>query len=128
LVPHSGDLVAGGAVRLAEELNERPVAFLEHFHPGTLPSALAFADDGMGAVLMTVLKRAEDGGAVIVRAYETTGKGGSGRLELPFMERSIESSFAPGEVKTFLVPERAELPVEEVSLLEWPHEAITADR
>ncbi len=126
LVPHSGDLVAGGAVRLAEELNEPPVAFLEHFHPGTLPPALGFADDGGGAVLMTVLKRAEDGGAAIVRAYDTSGKGGTGRLELPFMERSIESSFAPGEVKTFLVPERPELPVEEVSLLEWPHTAKNA--
>ena len=44
------------------------------------------------------------------------------------MERTIESSFAPGEMKTFLVPERPAAPVEEVSLLEWPHEAITADR
>ena len=118
LLPHTGDLDAAGTVRLAEELNERPIAFLEHFHTGMLPPALGFADDGGGAVVMTVLKRAEDGGGVIVRAYDTTGKGGAAHLELPFMERRIEPSFAPGEVKTFLVPDQAELPVEEVSLLE----------
>ena len=68
---------------LAEELNERPVAFPEHFHPGPSRPRWAFADDGGGAVLMTVLKQAEDGDAVVVRAYETTGRPGSGRLELP---------------------------------------------
>jgi alpha-mannosidase len=118
LLPHAGDLDEAGTVRLAEELNERPFAQLEHFHPGSLPPALSFADDGGGGVLMTVIKWAEDGNGVVVRAYDTTGKGGTARLELPFMERRIESRFAPGEVKTFLVPEQTELPVEEVSLLE----------
>jgi alpha-mannosidase len=118
LLPHAGDLDAAGTVRLAEELNERPFALPEHFHPGPLPPALGFADDGGGGVLMTVIKWAEDGNGVVVRAYDTTGHGGTARLELPFMGRHIDSSFAPGEVKTFLVPEQAELPVEEVSLLE----------
>jgi hypothetical protein len=69
--------------------------------------------------MLSVLKQAEDGDAFIVRAYETTGRPSSARLELALLERTIESSFAPGEIKTFLIP-RSGGPVEEVSLLEWP--------
>jgi alpha-mannosidase len=119
LVPHGGDLDEAGVVRLAEELNERPLAFPEHFHPGPLPPAQGFADDGGGAVMLSVLKQAEDGDAFIVRAYETTGRPSSARLELPLLDRTIDSSFAPGEIKTFFIPTSAG-PVEEVSLLEWP--------
>jgi alpha-mannosidase len=121
LLPHGGDLDEAGTVRLAEELNERPLAFPEHFHPGPLPPAQGFADDGGGAVVLSVLKQSEDGGAFVVRAYETSGRACSARLALPLFGRTIESSFAPGEIKTFLVPGSAS-PVEEVSLLEWPAE------
>jgi alpha-mannosidase len=119
LVPHGGDPDGAGVARLAEELNERPMTFPEHSHPGPLPPAHGFADDGRGAVMLSVLKQAEDGDAFVVRAYETTGRPSSARLQLPLFERTIESSFAPGEIKTFLVP-RSDGPVEEVSLLEWP--------
>jgi alpha-mannosidase len=72
-------------------------------------------------VVLSVLKQSEDGGAFVVRAYETSGRACSARLALPLFGRTIESSFAPGEIKTFLVPGSAS-PVEEVSLLEWPAE------
>jgi alpha-mannosidase len=119
LVPHGGDLDEAGVVRMAEELNERAMAFPEHFHPGPLPPARGFVDDGGGAVMLSVLKQAEDGDGFVVRAYETTGRPSSARLELPLWGRTIEASFAPGEIKTFLVP-RTGGPIEEVSLLEWP--------
>ena len=123
LLPHGGDLAAAGVVRLADELNERPLAFPEHFHPGPLPPTQGFVDDGAGAVVLSVLKQAEDGDAFVVRAYETTGRPSSARLALPLFGRTIESSFAPGEIKTFLLP-RSGGPVEEVSLLEWPTEEV----
>ncbi len=121
LVPHGGDPAAAGVVRLAEELNERPLALPEHFHPGPLPPAQGFVDDGSGAVVLSVLKQAEDGNGFVVRAYETTGRPSSARLEFPLFGRTIESSFAPGEIKTFLLPGSGG-PVEEVSLLEWSTE------
>jgi alpha-mannosidase len=120
LVPHSGEAPASGVVRLAEELNERPLPFLEHFHPGEMPPAQSWADDGGGDVMVTVLKKAEDGAGVVLRAYDTTGAGGQLRIELPFAGRTIEARFGPGEVKTFLVPDNLEDEVDEVSLLEWP--------
>jgi alpha-mannosidase len=123
LVPHGGDPAAAGVVRLAEELNERPLAFPEHFHPGPLPPAQGFVDDGGGAVVLSVLKHAEDGDAWVVRAYETTGRPSSARLALPLFGATIEARFAPGEIKTFLLPSPGG-PIEEVSLLEWPAEGL----
>ena len=120
LVPHEGDWAAAGVARRAAELNERPLAFFEHFHPGTLPPARGFVDDKAGPVMVCVVKRAEDGGATVVRAYETSGAPHQARFELGFARRRVEAAFGPGEVKTFLVPDDSHLPVREVSLLEWP--------
>ncbi len=126
LLPHGGNLDQAGTVRLAEELNERPLAFPEHFHPGPFPPAQGFADDGGGAVVLSVLKQAEDGGAFVVRAYESAGHPCSARLALPLFGRTIEAVFAPGEIKTFLVPVPGG-PIEEVMLLEWPGEVPASD-
>jgi alpha-mannosidase len=35
----------------------------------------------------------------------------------------MAADFAPGEIKTFFVPDDPQLPVREVSLLEWPPDA-----
>jgi alpha-mannosidase len=121
LVSHEGEPGAG-VPRLAEELNEQPLALREHFHPGSLPLARSFADDGGGTVLVSVIKQAEDGSGTIVRAYEAAQSPAAARLSLPLFGRTIESTFAAGEVKTFFVPLAPDLPVEEVSLLEWPEE------
>lgn len=122
LCPHGAAPWAAPTARLAEELNERPMAFLEHFHPGDLPPAQSFADDGGEQVMLSVIKRAEDGGAVVLRAYETTGEAHRASIEVPFASRKIEATFGPGEIKTFLVPDAGAGEVREVSLLEWPAE------
>ena len=62
VVPHGGELASAAVPRLADELNQPPLALPEHFHPGPLGQAQAFADDGGGAVVMTVLREAETGG------------------------------------------------------------------
>ncbi|HET9059697.1 MAG TPA: glycoside hydrolase family 38 C-terminal domain-containing protein [Acidimicrobiales bacterium] len=121
IVPHEGRPGAE-IVRLAEQFNETPIAVPEHFHPGPLPPSGAFAG-GPGAaaadVVLSVIKRAEDGGATVVRAYEATGHPAMAVLPLPLWDRTIEASFAPGEIKTFLLPDDASLPIRDVSLLEW---------
>ncbi len=118
LVPHAGDWRAAGVVRRAAELNQPPFALIETFHDGPLPQRKSFADDGGGDVVVTVLKRAEDGdGALVVRAYETAGRAARARIELPLVGRTIEAAFGAHEIKTFLVPHNE--PVREVNLLEW---------
>jgi alpha-mannosidase len=117
LAPHHGDRHEAETVRRAAELNQPAVAMLESFHDGPLPRVASFAGDGQGSVVMTVLKRAEDDDALVVRAYETHGRAAQARIEV--LGRSIEADFGPAEIKTFRVPQDHESPIVETDLLEW---------
>jgi alpha-mannosidase len=120
VLPHAGDWAQAGTVRLADELNQPLIALPEHAHPGDLPAAASFAGGPAGPVALSVVKRAEDGGGTVVRAYESTGRPAHAEIGLSFLRRSFTADFAPGEIKTFFVPDDQDLPVREVSLLEWP--------
>jgi alpha-mannosidase len=122
VVPHTGDWrTAGGvgAVRLAAELAQRPVAMYESFHPGERPPTHSYARIADGPVVATVLKRAEEGpDHIVVRAYESEGVAASMALDLPFVGRRIEAEFRPYEIKTFLVPVAGGAAIHEADLLE----------
>jgi alpha-mannosidase len=109
LVPHAGDWRVADVVRRAAELNQPPFALIETFHDGPLPQRRSFGDDGGGDVVLTAVKRGEDGGTVL-RAYETAGRAARARLEL--LGDVVEADFGPHEIKTF----RDGV---EVNLLEW---------
>jgi alpha-mannosidase len=119
LLPHAGDWRAAGTVRVAAELNQPPFTLIESYHSGDLPGRMAFADDGGGDVVVTVVKAAEDGNGVVVRAYESAGRPSRARIELPLLDRSIEADFGLAEIKTFLVPRDPASAVVETNLLEW---------
>ena len=119
LVPHAGDWRESGIVRIAADLNQPAFPLIESYHPGDLPPEASFASDGGGAVVVTVLKGAEDGDALVVRAHETTGRRAHARIELPLVDRTIEAEFGPSEIKTFVVPRDRDRPVAETNLLEW---------
>jgi alpha-mannosidase len=119
LVPHGGDWRDAGVVRLAAELNQPPFAMLESYHDGPLPAQGSYASDGAGDVVVTVLKHAEDGDAVVVRAFEAAGRPGRATIELPLLGRSVEAEFAANEIKTLLVPRDPSEPARETNLLEW---------
>jgi alpha-mannosidase len=116
LVPHAGDWRDAGVVRAAAELNQPAYALLEAAHPGLLPrSASHLAAEG---VEVTVLKRAEDGGGLAVRAYDSGGRGA--RAAITLLGRAFTADLGPAEIKTFLVPRDGAEPVVETNLLEWP--------
>jgi alpha-mannosidase len=119
LVPHAGDWREADVPRLAAELNQPPFALIETFHDGALPQRESFASDGGGDVLVTVLKRSEDDDALVVRAYESSGRAARITIELPLVDRRIEADFGAHEIKTFRVPRDPAAPVEETNLLEW---------
>ncbi|HWJ32857.1 MAG TPA: glycoside hydrolase family 38 C-terminal domain-containing protein [Gaiellaceae bacterium] len=114
LVPHAGDRHAAGVPRLSAELNQPAYALLESFHDGDLPSDQSFVD---GAPV-TVVKLAEDGDAVVLRAVETSGRETTEAIDLPLLGRSVELTFRAGEIKTVLVPRDRAEPVRETNLLE----------
>jgi alpha-mannosidase len=119
LVPHAGDWRAAGVPRLAAELNQPPFVLIETFHDGPLPQRRSFASDGGGDVVVTVLKRAEDDEALVVRAYESAGRAARATIALPLVDRTLEAEFGAHEIKTFRVPRDPSEPVAEVNLLEW---------
>ena len=120
LLPHRRGWVEAGTVRRAAEFNQRPFALNATFHEGPLPASSSFARVSAEAVVVTVMKRAEDGAATVLRARETSGNRTPATIELPGWNRKIEAEFGPLEIKTFLIPDDLGAEVVETDLLEFP--------
>jgi len=120
LYPHADGWEAARTVQRAAELNSPPVVVVATGHPdGTLPLRDSFASASPGTIVIAALKEAEDGDALIVRAYESARTATRATIALPGWGRTIAASFGPAEIKTFLVPRDASRPTVEVSMLEW---------
>ncbi len=127
LVPHAGDWRDAELHRRAAELNVRPRAMLESFHPGPEPSVRSFVAGETGPVVVTAVKGAEDpndNGStdLIVRAVETLGRRSPFVLDLPLLGRRIEEEVEPYRIRTWRVPVDPDLPIAAVNLLEQPLE------
>ncbi len=118
LIPHAGSWRRADVIGKARQLNFPPNVLFETFHAGQLPPVLCGVRCDVPGVEVGVVKRAEDGGGLIVRACEWFGRATRARLELPLARRRWQARFAPGQVKTFLVPGRRGGAVREVNLLE----------
>ena len=103
ILPHDGDWRAAGTVRHAAELNAEPIVVLETSRAGPMPPRAAFVTCDAPSVDVTVLKRAEIGPALVLRAHETSGRGAEARIEMPRWGVAVETDFGPGELKTFRV-------------------------
>jgi alpha-mannosidase len=127
IFPHAGGWERSGLVQLAAELNQPPIAVIGTFHPdGALPQQQGFVAIEPATVVVTVLKQAEDGDDLILRAYESARTATQATIRLPAWGRTIEASFGPGEIKTLRVPRDSARPIVQVSMLEW--EEGTEDR
>jgi alpha-mannosidase len=120
LLPHAGGWADGGTVRRAAELNQRPLPLMATFHPGPLPQRASYVAVDRGNIDVSVIKPAEDGGATIVRALETSGNRTRATLRLPAWQRVITAEFGPSEIKTFLLPDEPDAEVVETDLIERP--------
>ncbi|MCR4438076.1 MAG: glycoside hydrolase family 38 C-terminal domain-containing protein [bacterium] len=96
--------------------NERPYA-LSFFPPGEgkLPGPGVRVDGP--AVLVTAIKKAEQGDGLIIRLFEPTGQARTTRVELPWVPLAADVHLRPFEVKTLLFRPEARRLVE-VDLLE----------
>jgi len=119
LAPHRGGWEDAGIVRRAEELNARPIAYIETFHAGPLPPHGSYLDVDRDNVSVSVVKKAEDNDDVIVRCVEMAGRAVRATVRLTAWGRTIEAAFAPCEIKTFRLPSDPALPVRDVDLIEW---------
>jgi alpha-mannosidase len=119
LLPHAGGWAQAGTVRRAAELNCRPIALAESYHAGPLPQRDSFLVAEPANIVVSAVKRAEDGDDLIVRCYETSGAATRATIHLPKWGRMIEAAFGPSQIKTFRIPVDPAQPVVETNMIEW---------
>ncbi len=84
LIPYAGHWVDAGVSRFAQELNN-PIRMAA----GTIPSATSFVSLDSDRIVLSSIKRPEDGSDdVIVRVFETTGQTASASLRIAGMTRA----------------------------------------
>ena len=70
-------------VRQGYDFNYRLAAMQVSPHAGKLPGSFHFLDVDQDNVVVTAMKKTEDGDGLLVRFYEWAGKGGNVTLTLP---------------------------------------------
>ena len=117
LLPHAGTWQDAGVVRLAEEFTAPVPVLYQGIHPGTRPLAASFLSVDVPNVVVSVVKKSEDGDDLIVRCYETAGREAKATLDLGLVNRRWTGTFRPLEIKTLRVP-RDGGEIREVNVLE----------
>jgi alpha-mannosidase len=117
LVPHVGSWEEARVPKRAWELNEPAFTHVESAHRGKRRLSASVVGAEADNVMLTVLKRSEDGKALIVRGYETNGEAVTTTMHLPSRKKTFTVSFAPHEIKTLRIDPK-KWTIMEVNLLE----------
>ncbi|MFW5980717.1 MAG: alpha-mannosidase, partial [Halanaerobiaceae bacterium] len=107
LLPHEGSREDSDTVQKALELNQKPVVIKETFHEGELPQSNSYINVNRDNIIITSLKKAEDGGGIIVRCLETDKEKTQVKIEFPEWDKIIETEFDPCEIKTFYIADNS---------------------
>jgi alpha-mannosidase len=83
LFPHRGGWKEALTVRRGYELNYKLLPASVGKHDGVLPAEHSFLEVPPENVIVTALKKAEDGNSFILRLYEWAGKTGEATIRLP---------------------------------------------
>lgn len=94
LYPHAGSWQDAETVRRGYEFNDRLHAQQVFEHEGSLPAEHSFASVSPANVVLSAMKKTEDGNGVILRVYEATGQKTTATVTLP----TDGSSVQPGAV------------------------------
>ena len=105
LYPHAGSWKQALTVRQGYDFNYRLSAMQIEPHSGKMPGSLSFVKADPDNVVVTAMKKTEDGDGLLVRFYEWAGKGGNVTLTLP--EGAVSATLANLMEK----PEGSPLPV-----------------
>ena len=83
LYPHRGGWKQALSMRRGFEFNYKLSAAQTDSHPGTLPASHSFAGVDQDNVVLTALKKTEDGDALLLRFFEWAGKSGNLEVAVP---------------------------------------------
>lgn len=83
LYPHAGDWKQALTVRKGYEFNYKLQAKQVQAHDGQLPAEHSYVGIPQENVVLTAVKKAEDGNSVLLRFYEWMGRGGDVQINVP---------------------------------------------
>ena len=83
LYPHGGDWKQAMSVKRGYEFNYGLKAMQVSAHEGTMPVEHSFVGVAEGHVVLTAVKKAEEGDGLVLRFYEWAGTGGNVTLTVP---------------------------------------------
>ena len=118
LVPHDGSWQDAGVVRKAYELNVPPTGISETYHQGPLPTVFTGISIDAENVVVTAFKPAEDGNGLILRLFETAGRGTTTRILIPYLGRTWTVDLGACAIMTYRIPEDPLEAVSETDLIE----------
>lgn len=101
-------------------LNTPPTVIIENRHKGTLPLSYSGLSVEGGSVIISAIKRSENGEGDIIRAYECEGRSQTVKINAPCLGTVHEVSFGPYEVKTLLKKD-GESELREVMMTEFDY-------
>jgi alpha-mannosidase len=117
LLPHANTWQDAGVVKRAWELNEPAFTHVESAHSGHRSQSASLIGTEAEDILLSVIKKAEDSHALIIRGYETAGRCASTKLHFPYWKKTFAVDFAPHEIKTLRIDLKT-WTIKEVNLLE----------
>ncbi|MGB9717890.1 MAG: alpha-mannosidase [Thermoproteota archaeon] len=117
LIPHAGSWKPAYTVRHAEELNSKPIVFVDYPHKGILPPRCSLIQVNQDSLIVSVLKKHEDSGNLVMRLYETNGEETEAVINLLSVGKRFKARFKPFEIKTILIP-KARGRIKELGMLE----------
>ena len=89
LFPHTGTWESAGTVRRGYEFNYPLIGILTDSHKGTLPGSHSFVSLSPANLVLTTIKKAEDGDAWIFQWYDAQGETTQGVIEFPRQPKSV---------------------------------------
>jgi len=123
IYPHAGDAKKALSVKRGYELNYPLIPIVASKHKGSLPQKHSFISLTPDNLVLTVVKKAEDSDAKVIRLYEVNGKEARGSIrfatpihsawqadmmevrekELPVADNAVRISVKPYEIMTLIV-------------------------
>lgn len=117
LVPHSGTWKSARLPRLSEEfLTPTPILY-QGIHSGDRPESQSFVDVDAPDIVVSAIKRSEEGDDLIFRCIETDGASVRASINLDFAGRKWTGNFHPYEIKTLRMNKQTGV-IREVNVLE----------
>ena len=102
LVPHT-ERMNSALFRMSEVLNNPLQTHQETHHDGTLPQSYSGIEADNENIVVTAIKRAEDGNGIIIRAVETDGRETEATIKSDALKASFTMKWKPQEIKTIRI-------------------------